>query len=68
MKELNLSVTTSGSADKDNSVILTAKFATHDEAVAFHDGLARLCRGASNNTVEPMFRNPLKLLTKGITS
>jgi hypothetical protein len=46
MKELNLSVSTGGEG-KENTVVLTAKFATHDEAVAFHDGLARLCGNAT---------------------
>jgi hypothetical protein len=45
MKELNLSVSAGG--DKDNTVVLTAKCDNYEEAVAFHDGLARLCREAS---------------------
>lgn len=50
MKDLNLSVTTSSSEDKGNTVVLTAKFDTHDEAVAFHDGLARLCGNSKKST------------------
>ena len=41
MKELNLTVFTSGGEAK---VTMLATFETHDQAVAFHDGVARLCR------------------------
>ena len=62
MKELNLSI--SSGTDKDNSVVLTAKFDTHDEAVAFHDGLARLC-GSQKKQFNTFGGSPLKLLTRG---
>jgi hypothetical protein len=45
MNELNLSISTG--KDDQNRVVLTALFASHDEAVRFHNGLAKLCDGAS---------------------
>jgi hypothetical protein len=41
MKEINLTLYT---VDSANKVTLTSSFASHEEAVKFHDGLARLCR------------------------
>jgi hypothetical protein len=42
VKELNLTIYTG--SDNGNKVTLTAAFASHEDAVRFHDGLARLCR------------------------
>ena len=42
MIELNLSIYTNGQGE--NKVTLTAAFASHADAVLFHDGLAQLCR------------------------
>lgn len=45
MRELNLSIYT---GDKgDNKVTMTASFDNHEQAVRFHEGVARLCRDAS---------------------
>jgi hypothetical protein len=67
MKELTLSVNTGGEG-KDNTVVCTAKFATHDEAVAFHASVAKLCGDAAKSgkiTDGWDARGPLmKMLTK----
>ena len=42
MIELNMSIYTNRQGE--NKVTLTAAFATHADAVLFHDGLAQLCR------------------------
>jgi hypothetical protein len=44
MNELNLSISTG--KDDQNRVVLTAVFASHDEAVSFHSQVASLCNGA----------------------
>jgi hypothetical protein len=45
MKELNLAIYT---GDKgDNKVTMTATFETHEDAVKFHEGVARLCKDSS---------------------
>jgi hypothetical protein len=41
MNELNMSIYTG--KNEENKVTLTASFETHDEAVAFHNGMAELC-------------------------
>lgn len=41
MNELNMSIYTG--KNEENKVTLTAAFDSHDEAVAFHNGLADLC-------------------------
>jgi hypothetical protein len=46
MNELNMSIYT-GKND-ENKVTLTAAFDTHDEAVAFHNGMAELCNKHSH--------------------
>jgi hypothetical protein len=46
MIDLNLSVYTSQGGD--HKVTLSASFATHEDAVRFHEGLAELCRSASS--------------------
>lgn len=43
MNELNLAIYTG--KDQSNSVTLTAKFSTHEEAVKFHAAVAEICRG-----------------------
>ena len=45
MKELNMAIYTG--KDGENKVTLTAAFATHEEAVSFHNGLARLAADSS---------------------
>ena len=45
MKALNLSIYTG--KDDGHKVTMTAEFDSHDEAVRFHEGVARLCHGAS---------------------
>lgn len=57
MKELTLSVNTSASQEKENQVVLTAKFESHAEAVAFHDVLARACKDASGKKTKVWFMN-----------
>ena len=61
MKELNLTVYTSGGEAK---VTMTATFETHDQAVAFHDGVARLCRehSVSKGQEREWWARPRKLL------
>ncbi len=49
MNELNMSIYTG--SEGGNKVTLTATFATHDEAVAFHNGLSALCRQSSTKQV-----------------
>jgi len=49
MKSLNLSIYT-GIDEGDHKITMTASFATHEEAVRFHEGVARLCRDASHQT------------------
>ena len=46
MNELNMSIYTG--KNEENKVTLTAAFDTHDEAVAFHNGLADLCNKYSS--------------------
>jgi hypothetical protein len=46
MNELNLSISTG--KDDQNRVVLTAVFASHDEAVAFHSQVASLCNTAKS--------------------
>lgn len=46
MNELNMSIYTG--KNEENKVTLTAAFETHDEAVAFHNGLAELCNKYSH--------------------
>jgi hypothetical protein len=66
MKELSLSVSTGqtgvGGETKDNTVVLTAKFATHDEAVAFHDQLGRLAASASKSNTGSTYNGLKKLI------
>jgi hypothetical protein len=46
MKELSLSVSTGGEG-KDNTVVITGKFDTHQEAVLFHAQVAKFCADAT---------------------
>jgi hypothetical protein len=46
MIELNLSVYTN--QNSEHKVTLAAGFATHEDAVRFHEGLAALCRNSSS--------------------
>jgi pterin-4a-carbinolamine dehydratase len=47
MKGLNLSIYT-GAADAGHKVTMTAEFDNHNEAVRFHEGVAKLCKDASH--------------------
>lgn len=48
MRELNLSIYTgSGAKEGENKVTMTASFDNHEQAVRFHEGIAKLCRDAS---------------------
>lgn len=46
MIDLNLSVYTSQNGD--HKVTLAAGFASHEDAVRFHEGLAALCRNSTS--------------------
>ncbi len=46
MKALNLSIYT-GLEDTGPKVTMTAEFETHDDAVRFHEGVAKLCRDSA---------------------
>ena len=46
MKGLNLSIYT-GAADAGHKVTMTAEFENHEDAVRFHEGVAKLCKDAS---------------------
>lgn len=48
MKELTMSISTKKDGG-ENKVVLTAAFATHEEAVKFHDGLSSLARQHSDD-------------------
>ena len=58
MNELNMSIYTG--QDGDHKVTLTAAFATHEDAVRFHQGLAALCRNASSPRSIPWSRQLLE--------
>jgi hypothetical protein len=47
MKELNLSIYTGEKGD--NKVTMTASFETHEDAVRFHEGIAKLCQYSSHS-------------------
>lgn len=58
MKALNLAIYTG--SDNTNKVTMNAEFASHDEAVRFHEGVSKLCQQHSLGTQKPQW--PLKLL------
>ena len=45
MKGLNLAIYTG--KDEGHKVTMTAEFDNHEEAVRFHEGVAKLCRDSS---------------------
>ena len=47
MKALNLSIYT-GNDDTGHKVTMTAEFENHEDAVRFHEGIAKLCRDVSH--------------------
>ncbi len=61
MKALSLSIYT-GSDEAGHKVTMTAEFETHQDAVRFHEGVARLCRDVSLRREQPAWMP--KLLTK----
>ena len=59
MKALNLAIYT-GNED-GHKVTMSAQFDNHDEAVRFHEGVAKLCKDVSPETTR--YQHPmLKLL------
>ena len=52
MTELTLSIYTG--SEGGNTVTMTAKFSTHEEAVRFHEGVSRLCQSGTEKSHWPM--------------
>ena len=64
MKALNLAIYTG--TENTHKVTMTAEFDNHEDAVAFHEGVARLCKDSSiPNRDSALARHTMKLLGRG---